>query len=339
LTPREALEALFAGNDLHHEQMTSVMMQIMQGQTTPIQTAALVTALRFKGETVTELVAAVEVMRALSVKVNTQGLSHVVDTCGTGGDGMHTFNISTTAAFVAAAAGARVAKHGGRAVSSSTGSADVLESLGIGMAETTPEKAEQSLRLWGIGFMFAPHHHTAMKHSVPVRRELGVRTLFNLLGPMTNPAGAPHQLLGVFAAHFTTRLAQVLQQLGTCHAMVVHGSDGLDEITLSGPTHVAELREGKVYEYLFWPQDVGIETAPLNALLVKNSEESRELLLGVLDNREGPARDIVLLNAGAALYVSGVASSLREGVECARAVLENGAAHQRLNDLVRWGQI
>lgn len=336
LSPREALEVLFAGNNLTHEQMTGVMCDIMEGRTTPIQTSALVTALRFKGETVTELVAAVEVMRALSVKVDTHGLPHVVDTCGTGGDGMHTFNISTTAAFVAAAAGARVAKHGGRAVSSSTGSADVLESLGIGMEQTTPQRAEQALAQWGLGFMFAPHHHTAMKHSVPVRRELGVRTLFNLLGPMTNPAGAPHQLLGVFAAHFTQRLAQVLQRLGTQHALVVHGSDGLDEITLSGPTHVAELKHGQIREYLFHPRDVGIDTAPLNGLLVKNAKESQALLLSVLNNQPGPARDIVLLNAGATLYVAGVASSHHEGVDRARVVLNNGAARQRLDDLVNW---
>ena len=336
VTPREALESLFAGNDLTHGQMTDVMGDIMKGVTTPIQTAALVTALRYKGETVTELVAAVQVMRSLSVKVDTTGLEHVVDTCGTGGDGMHTFNISSTAAFVAAAAGARVAKHGGRAVSSSVGSADVLESLGIGMVSTTPERAQQSLRHWGLGFMFAPHHHTAMKHSVSVRRELGVRTLFNLLGPMTNPAGAPNQLLGVFAAHFTQRLAAVLKELGTRHAMVVHGSDGLDEITLSGPTHVAELHEGEIREYLFHPRQVGIEPAPLNGLLVKSAEESRYLLLSVLEDEAGPARDIVLLNAGAALYVAGVTASHRAGVELARATLASGAARQRLEDLVSW---
>ncbi len=339
MKPREALESLFAGNDLTHDQMTEVMSDIMKGITTPIQTAALVTALRYKGETVTELVAAVQVMRSLSVKVDTTGLAHVVDTCGTGGDGMHTFNISTTAAFVAAAAGARVAKHGGRAVSSSVGSADVLESLGIGMMSTTPERAQQSLHQWGLGFMFAPHHHTAMKHSVSVRRELGVRTLFNLLGPMTNPAGAPNQLLGVFAVHFTQRLAAVLRQLGARHAMVVHGSDGLDEITLSGPTHVAELYEGEIREYLFHPHQVGIEPAPLNGLLVKSAEESRQLLLSVLGDEAGPARDIVLLNAGAALYVAGVTTSHREGVELARATLASGAARQRLEDLVSWSRI
>ncbi len=339
MTPREALEMLFAGNDLSHEQMTEVMTNIMEGRTTPIQTAALVTALRFKGETVTELAAAVEVMRSLSVKVDTRGLERVVDTCGTGGDGMHTFNISTTSAFVAAAAGAKVAKHGGRAVSSSTGSADVLESLGIGMESTTPARAEQALAHWGLGFMFAPHHHLAMKYSVPVRRELGVRTLFNLLGPLTNPASAPHQLLGVFSAHFTMRLAQVLQRLGTRHAMVVHGSDGLDEITLSGATHVAELKNGQIHEYLFHPRDVGIDAAPLNRLLVKDANESRALLLEVLDNRVGAARDIVLLNAGAALYVAGVTASHVEGVEKARSALASGAARQRLEDLVKWSRM
>ncbi|NDU85473.1 MAG: anthranilate phosphoribosyltransferase [Ferrovum sp.] len=338
MTPRDALESLFAGNDLTHGQMTAVMTDIMTGVTTPLQTAALVTALRYKGESVTELAAAVQVMRSLSAKVDTMGLQHVVDTCGTGGDGMHTFNISTTAAFVAAAAGACVAKHGGRSVSSSSGSADVLETLGIGLHSTTPERAQESLQRWGLGFMFAPHHHSAMKYAVGVRRELGVRTLFNLLGPMTNPAGAPNQLLGVFAAHFTRRLAEVLRCLGTRHALVVHGSDGLDEITLSGPTHMAELRDGEVREFLFSPNEVGIQTAPLNGLLVKDAMESRQLLLSVLDNQPGPARDIVLLNAGAALYVSGISRSLGDGVERARETLAAGAARQRLQDIVGWSQ-
>ena len=338
MTPREALNALLARNDLNREQMLAVMTDIMTGATTPIQTAGLVTALRAKGETVTELAAAAEVMRHLSTRIDTTDLAHVVDTCGTGGDGMHTFNISTTAAFVAAAAGAHVAKHGGRSVSSTTGSADVLEALDIQVTTLTPERVAQSLRACGLGFMFAPNYHTAMRHSVTVRRELGVRTLFNLLGPLTNPAGAPHQLLGVFSPHLTGTLARVLQQLGSRHALVVHGSDGLDEITLSGPTHVAELKDGEVREYLLDPATCGITPSPLNGILVKNAQESRELLEMVLDNCPGPARDIVILNAGAAIYVAGLAPRLQDGIERAREVIASGQARARLETLVAWSR-
>ncbi len=338
MTPKEALNALLARNDLSREQMLAVMTGIMTGETTPVQTAGIIVALRAKGETVTELAAAAEVMRSLSAPVDSGGLAHVVDTCGTGGDGMHTFNISTTAAFVAAGAGAHVAKHGGRSVSSTTGSADVLEALGIPVTQATPESVARSLRECRLGFMFAPTHHTAMRHSATVRRELGVRTLFNLLGPLTNPAGAPNQLLGVFSPHLTATLAGVLHRLGSRHALVVHGSDGLDEITLSGPTHVAELRDGAVREYLLDPADYGIRPAPLNSILVKNAQESRELLEMVLDNRPGPALEIVALNAGAAIYVAGLAPTLREGIAAARDVIASGRARERLDALVAWSR-
>lgn len=336
MTPREALTTLLAGNGLERQQMRAVMNGIMTGEFTPIQTAGIVTALRVKGETEVELAAAAEVMRDLSVKVDVTGLDHVVDTCGTGGDGMHTFNISTTAAFVAAAGGARVAKHGGRAVSSTSGSAEVLEALGIPVTTLSPEKVAESLRCQGLGFMFAPNHHTAMRHTVAVRRELGVRTLFNMLGPLTNPAGAPYQVLGVFSPHLTGLLARVLRLLGSQHALVVHGADGLDEITLSGPTHVAELCHGEIREYLLEPESLGLRSAPLNDLLVRDATESRRMLEEVLGNQSGPARDIVLLNAGAALYVAGLAGHIREGVDLARHAIASGAARRKLDELVEW---
>jgi anthranilate phosphoribosyltransferase len=338
MTPREALTTLLAGNNLSHEQMTAVVTDIMTGSTTPIQTAGIITALRAKGETVTEIAAAAGVMRSLSAQVNTQGLSHVIDTCGTGGDGMHTFNISTTAAFVAAGAGAHVAKHGGRSVSSVSGSADVLEALGVTVMDVSPETVEDSLRKNRLGFMYAPNHHSAMKHSAQVRKELGVRTMFNILGPLTNPAGAPNQLLGVFSPHLTGTLAHVLKAMGSRHAMVVHGLDGLDEITLTGPTQVAELKNGEVREYQLAPMDFGIRPAPLNPMLVKGRDESRDILLGVLDNQPGPARDIVLLNAGAAIYVAGLTDNLLDGVNLAREVLESGAARAQLDALVAWSK-
>ncbi len=338
MTPKDALNTLLARNDLSREQMLTVMTGIMTGETTPIQTAGIVTALRAKGETVTELAAAAEVMRGLSARVDASALDHVVDTCGTGGDGMHTFNISTTAAFVTAAAGAHVAKHGGRSVSSTTGSADVIEVMWSSVTYSTPENVAESLRKFGLGFMFAPNHHAAMRHSAPVRKELGVRTLFNLLGPLTNPAGAPNQLLGVFSPHLTGTLAGVLHKLGSRHALVVHGTDGLDEITLSGPTHVAELKDGKINEYLLDPRDLGLTPAPLNSILVKNALESRELLEMVLDNRPGPALEIVVLNAGAAIYVAGLARRLQEGIEIARSVIAAGLARQRLNALIEWSR-
>jgi len=274
-------------------------------------------------------------LRDLSTKVDVSGERHLVDTCGTGGDGAHTFNISTTSAFVAAAAGAKVAKHGGRSVTSQCGSADVLETLGVNL-NLNPEQVAQSIRQVGIGFMFAPNHHSAMKHAAPVRKELGVRTLFNILGPLTNPAGADNQLLGVFHHDLVGIQARVLQTLGSRHALVVHGLDGLDEISISGGTEVAELKNGKVEEYTINSTRFGFKLAPLNAIQAKSSEEAKKLLLSVLDNQAGPARDIVMLNSGAAIYVSDLAESMDQGVRKAGEVIASGAARVKLNQLIEF---
>lgn len=330
---KTALTALIGKRDLTREEMLSVMRQIMQGELTPVQIAGILVGLRAKGETVTEIAAAAHVMRELSTKVPVGDAEHLVDTCGTGGDGAHTFNISTAAAFAAAAAGARVAKHGGRSVSSTCGSADVLEALGVNV-NLTPEQVAQSVQEIGVGFMFAPNHHSAMKHAAPVRRELGVRTLFNLLGPMTNPAGAKNQVMGVFHRELVPKLAQVLKELGSRHVMVVHAADGLDEISLDGDTFVAELRDGKITEYTLNPRQFGLDPCPSERLAVHNIDEAKALLLAALGNRHGPARDIVALNAGAAIYVSGAATSLSDGIAQARAAIESGAAKAKLDALV-----
>jgi len=326
------LSKLVARTDLAREEMLDLMRAIMTGELTPAQIAGAVVALRCKGETVTELAAAATVMRELSTKVPLTGVDYLVDTCGTGGDGAHTFNVSTAAAFVAAAAGAKVAKHGGRSVSSKSGSADVLEALGVNV-NLPPEAVAQAVREIGVGFMFAPNHHSAMKHAAPVRRELGVRTFFNLLGPMTNPAGAPNQVLGVFDRAYTRLLAEVLRELGSRHVLVVHADDGLDEISLGATTHIAELKDGQIHEYTVSPEDFGLTRCASEKLSVSGVEESRAMLLGALDNQPGPARDIVALNAGAALYVSGVAASLAEGVLAAQAAIQSGAAKARLEAL------
>ncbi|MBM4189938.1 MAG: anthranilate phosphoribosyltransferase [Betaproteobacteria bacterium] len=326
------LSKLVARTDLAREEMLDLMRAIMTGELTPAQIAGAVVALRCKGETVTELAAAATVMRELSTKVPLTGVDYLVDTCGTGGDGAHTFNVSTAAAFVAAAAGAKVAKHGGRSVSSKSGSADVLEALGVNV-NLPPEAVAQAVREIGVGFMFAPNHHSAMKHAAPVRRELGVRTFFNLLGPMTNPAGAPNQVLGVFDRAYTRLLAEVLRELGSRHVLVVHADDGLDEISLGATTHIAELKDGQIHEYTVSPEDFGLTRCASEKLSVSGVEESKAMLLGALDNQPGPARDIVALNAGAALYVSGVAASLAEGVLAAQAAIQSGAAKARLEAL------
>jgi len=286
---------------------------------------------------VTEIAAAAQVMRELSTKVPVTGEANLVDTCGTGGDGAHTFNISTASAFVAAAAGVKVAKHGGRSVSSTCGSADVLEALGVNV-NLTPEQVAQAVHEIGVGFMFAPNHHSAMKHAAPVRRELGVRTLFNLLGPMTNPAGAQNQVMGVFHRDLVPKLAKVLQQLGSRHVLVVHAADGLDEISLGGDTFVAELREGDVSEYTLNPQQLGLDNCSSEKLAVHNIDEARAMLLSVFDNRDGPAKDIVALNAGAAIYVGGAATTLQEGIAKARTAIESGAAKAKLEALVSFTQ-
>ena len=313
--------------------MLAVIRQVMSGELTPAQIAAFLIALRAKGETVDEIAAAAMVMRELSTKVVIQDSEHLIDTCGTGGDGIQTFNVSTVCAFVAAAAGAKVAKHGGRSVSSSCGSADVLEALGVNVNQT-PEQVAASVNEIGIGFMFAPNHHSAMKHAAPVRRELGIRTLFNLLGPMTNPATARRQVMGVFDKNLTGKLAKVLQKLGSEHVLVVHGADGMDEISFTGDTFVAELKNGQVSEYLLNPAQFGLATHQLKEIQIKDAAESKAMILDVLNGKKGAARDIVLMNAGSAIYVSGQASSLQAGIDKAAAVIDSGAALEKLNQLI-----
>ena len=327
------LNRLLNREDLPHDDMYELMRNIMGGQLTPAQIAAVLVALHMKGETVSEIAAAVQVMRDLSSKVTIQDDRHLIDTCGTGGDGAQTFNISTASALVAAAAGARVAKHGGRSVSSTCGSADILEKLGVNV-NLTPQHVAHCVQELGVGFMFAPNHHSAMKYAAPVRRELGVRTLFNLLGPLTNPAGAQNQVMGVFQRDLTVKLALVLQQLGSRHVLVVHGADGMDEISISGPTYIAELKNGAVLEYSVHPQDFDLQTAPLDSIRVANADEARTMLLSVLDNQPGAAHDIVQLNAGAAIYVAGLTSTLQEGVKKAKEVIASGAAKNKLEALV-----
>ena len=329
----QTLTKLIDRHDLPFAEMRELMSHIMGGQLSPAQIAAVLIALRMKGETVDEIAASAAVMRELSTKVNVKHTGHLVDTCGTGGDGAQTFNISTTSAFVAAAAGARVAKHGGRSVSSTCGSADVLEKLGVNV-NLTPEQVAQCVDNIGVGFMFAPHHHSAMKHAAPVRRELGVRTMFNLLGPLTNPAGAQNQVIGVFHQSLTTKLAQVLASLGSRHVLVVHGADGMDEISISDGTYIAELKDGKVSEYTVHPDLFGLASAPGNSLRVANADQASEKLLGVLNNEVGVPRDIVQLNAGAAIYVAGLAGTLEEGVARADSVIASGAAKTKLDQLI-----
>ena len=334
---KTALTALIDKRDLSKEDMLDVMHQIMQGELTPVQIAGILIGLRTKGETVTEIAAAAQVMRELSTKVPVASTEHLVDTCGTGGDGAHTFNISTASAFVAAAAGAKVAKHGGRSVSSTCGSADVLEALGVNV-NLTPGQVARSVQEIGVGFMFAPNHHSAMKHAAPVRRELGVRTLFNLLGPMTNPAGAKNQVMGVFHRDLVPKLAHVLKELGSRHVMVLHAADGLDEISLGSDTHVAELRGGEITEYTLNPRQFGLDACPSQKLAVHNIDEAKAMLLASLGNQAGAARDIVALNAGAAIYVSGAAASLSEGIAQAQAVIESGAANAKLEALAAFSR-
>nr|CAA6826832.1 MAG: Anthranilate phosphoribosyltransferase (EC [uncultured Thiotrichaceae bacterium] len=320
------------GETLSSEDMTAAMREIMTGGATPAQIGGFLIALRMRGETVAELSAAAGVMRELSIKVDVDD-KYLVDTCGTGGDSSGTFNISTVSAFVCAAAGAQVAKHGNRSVSSKSGSADVLEAAGVNL-DVTPEKVTECINQLGVGFLFAQKHHSAMRHAIGPRKELGVRTLFNLLGPLTNPASAPNQVLGVFAKEWVKPLAEVLQALGSRHVMVVNAEDGLDEISIAAPTNVAEYKDGVVKEYTINPEDFGLQTAPLDSLRVDTAEQSLEMIKSVLNNQAGPALDIVLLNAGAAIYVSGIADSHQTGIEKARAVIADGSALQRVQQLV-----
>jgi anthranilate phosphoribosyltransferase len=334
ITPQQALVRLIEQREIFYDEMLSLMRQIMKGEVSPAQIAGILVGLRVKKETIGEISAAAFVMREFATKVPVKKSEHLVDTCGTGGDAAHTFNISTASALVAAAAGAQVAKHGGRSVSSTCGSADVLEALGVNL-NLTPEQVGHSIDQIGIGFMFAPNFHGAMKYAAPVRRELGVRTLFNVLGPLTNPAGADNQVMGVFHPDLVGIQARVLQRLGSRHVLVVNGSDGLDEITISGPTNIAELKDGQVSEYTVQPQDFGLKSALLDSIRVATIDEAKAMLLGVLENQPGAARDIVQLNAGAAIYASGITATLADGVKKAAEIIASGAAKQKLQQLVQ----
>ncbi|KRH98795.1 anthranilate phosphoribosyltransferase [Curvibacter sp. PAE-UM] len=333
ITPQEALQRVIEHREIFHDEMLHIMRLIMSGEMSPVLMAALITGLRVKKETIGEITAAAQVMREFSTKVNVADRKHLVDIVGTGGDGAHTFNISTCSMFVAAAAGAKVSKHGGRSVSSKSGSADVMESLGINI-HLKPEAIARCIAETGVGFMFAPNHHPAMKNVAPVRRELGIKTLFNILGPLTNPAGAPNILMGVFHADLVGIQVRALQRLGTEHAVVVYGKDGMDEISLGAATLVGELKNGEVTEYEIHPEDFGLTMASTRALKVDTPEASRAMLLGVLDKQPGAARDIVLLNAGAALYAANVVDSMAAGITRAREVIDSGAAKAKLEQLV-----
>src|SRR5574343_616188 len=333
ITPQEALQRTIEHREIFHDEMLHLMRLIMSGEMSPVMMAALITGLRVKKETIGEITAAAQVMREFSTKVHVVDTTHLVDIVGTGGDGSHTFNISTCAMFVAAAAGARVSKHGGRSVSSKSGSADVLESLGVSI-NLSPAQIARSIAEVGVGFMFAPNHHPAMKNVAPVRRELGVRTIFNILGPLTNPAGAPHILMGVFHPDLVGIQVRVMQRLGAEHAVVVYGKDGMDEVSLGAGTQVGELRDGEVVEYEIHPEDFGLTMASNRSLRVDTPEQSRAMLMGVLDNESGAPRDIVTLNAGVALYAANVVPSIADGIERARAALASGAAKAKLDQLV-----
>ena len=327
------LNKLLNREDLSPQQMQALMRMLMQGEATDAQIGAVLVALRMKGETPQEIAAAAQVMRELSAKVPVRDTNHLVDTCGTGGDGASTFNISTAVAFVAAAGGAKVAKHGNRSVSSSTGSADVLEAAGVNL-DLTPEQVAECVEEIGVGFMFAPKHHSAMRHVIGPRKELGVRTIFNMLGPLTNPAGAPNQVLGVYDEALCDVFAQVLDSLGSRHVMVVHADDGLDEISIASPTRVSELRSGQIKPWWIDPADYGAAYDSLEPLKVSNAEESLAMIKSAFAGEAGPHSDIIALNAGAALYVSGIDSDYAAGVAHARELLASGAAQAKLNAFV-----
>ncbi len=333
ITPQEALQRTIEHREIFHDEMLHIMRLIMGGEMSPLMTAAFMTGLRVKKETIGEITAAAQVMREFSTKVHVKDPTHLVDIVGTGGDGSHTFNISTCAMFVAAAAGAKISKHGGRSVSSKSGSADVLESVGVHI-HLTPQAIAQCIEEVGVGFMFAPNHHPAMKNVAPVRKELGVRTLFNILGPLTNPAAAPNILMGVFHSDLVGIQVRALQRLGAQHALVVYGKDGMDEISLGAGTLVGELKDGQVIEYEIHPEDFGLPMAGNRALRVDGPEQSRQMLMDVLNGLPGPASDIVALNAGAALYAANLAADIGAGLQMARQALASGAARRKLDDLV-----
>jgi anthranilate phosphoribosyltransferase len=333
ITPQAALQRAIEHREIFHDEMVDLMRAIMRGEVSPTLVAAIIAALRVKKETIGEITGAARVMRELAAPVDVGTPEHFVDIVGTGGDGAHSFNISTAAMFVAAAAGAKVAKHGNRSVSSKSGSADVLEALGA-VIDLAPDGVARCFAETGIGFMFAPNHHPAMKVVAPVRRELGVRTLFNILGPLTNPAGAPNILMGVFHPDLVGIQVRALQQLGARHALVVWGRDGMDEISLGASTMVGELRDGVVREYEIEPEDFGLVMASSRNLRVADASESKAMLLAALADTPGVARDIVLLNAGAALYAAGVAASIQAGIALARHAITSGAARAKLDAFV-----
>ncbi|MFB0936552.1 MAG: anthranilate phosphoribosyltransferase [Propionivibrio sp.] len=337
ITPQQALQRTIEHREIFFDEMLDLMRQIMRGEISPLMTAAILTGLRVKKETVGEITAAAQVMREMSARIEVPDNSNFVDIVGTGGDGSNTFNISTASMFVAAAAGAKVAKHGGRGVSSKSGSADVLEALGVNI-NLTPQQVGDCLAATGIGFMFAPNHHSAMKNVAPVRREMGVRTIFNILGPLTNPAGAPNSLLGVFHPDLVGILVRVMERLGARHVLVVHGKDGMDEVSLGAATLVGELKDGKVSEYEIHPEDFGLRMASNRALRVEDATESKDMVLSVLDNIAGTAREIVVLNAGTALYAADRAESIGQGIEQAREAIASGAARAKLDEFVRFTQ-
>ena len=333
ITPTEALVRCIEHREIFHDEMLSLWRKLMGGELTPVQIAGLTMGLRVKKETIGEIAAAAQIMREFATKVPVADQTHLVDIVGTGGDSSHTFNISTASMFVAAAAGARVAKHGGRSVSSSSGAADVLEAFGADI-NLRPDKVAQCLAETGIGFMFAPAHHAAMKHAAPVRKELGVRTIFNILGPLTNPAGAPNQLLGVFHPDLVGIQVRVLERLGSRHVLVVYGKDGMDEVSLGAATMVGELKNGEVREYEIHPEDFGLSMVSNRGLKVSNAAESRAMVLEALENTPGTPREIVTLNAGVALYAADVAGSIDDGIRMAREAIASGAAKARLDAFV-----
>ncbi|GHU30112.1 anthranilate phosphoribosyltransferase [Betaproteobacteria bacterium] len=337
ITPQEALQRTIEHREIFYDEMLDLMRLIMRGEISPLMTAAIVTGLRVKKETIGEITAAAQVMREMATRIEVPDISNFVDIVGTGGDGANTFNISTTSMFVVAAAGAKVAKHGGRSVSSKSGSADALEALGVNIM-LTPAQVGECLTRTGIGFMYAPNHHTAMKNVAPVRREMGVRTLFNILGPLTNPAGAPNSLLGVFHADLVGILVRVMERLGSGHVMVVYGKDGMDEVSLGASTMVGELKDGKIREYEIHPEDFGLSMASNRALRVLDSAESKEVVLSVLDNTAGTPLEIVIFNAGTALYVANRAASIGEGIALAREAIASGAARAKLDEFARFTQ-
>lgn len=333
---QSAIRAVTEGNNLTADQMTAVMRLIMTGDATQAQIGGFLIGLRMKGETVDEITAAASVMRELATPVNVSG-DHIVDTCGTGGDASGAFNISTASAIVVAAAGGKVAKHGNRSISSKSGSADVLEAAGVSL-DLNADQVAQCVEEIGVGFMFAPKHHGAMKHAIGPRKEMGVRTIFNVLGPLTNPAGAPNQVLGVFSDQWLEPLAEVLGRLGSRHVLVVHSEDGMDEISIGAPTHVAELRDGEVHRYTITPEQFAMKRTPILQIAVGSAEESLALIKRVFEDEHGPARDIVVLNAGAAIYAAGLAGSLETGVTMACEAIAKGAARDKLEALVSLSQ-